>query len=239
MNTFGEMSWDDNVNFGAGGDKKAAAKDLFLRLEEGGNVVRLLTQPHQYTVHRGIKKEGEKGFGRKVSCSMANGSCTLCEQGFKTTPRWFLGVLDRKSGSYKVLDISYQVFSQIRKLARKVDVWGDPTKYDINIEVDKNGGPTGYYSVQPIPHKPLTPQEQAIRDSADLDDLKRRIQPLTPEVVQKIVDKIKGDGNLAMPVQKDAPSKPKNGKVKAAANVDMTDEEAVDEIFPSYDGNNA
>lgn len=238
-NTFGEMSWNDDVNFGGGEKKK---KDEFLRLDDGSNVVRLLTQPHQYTTHKGIKKAGEKGYGRKVSCSAIHGSCPLCDLGHKVSSRWFLGVLDRKSGAYRILDISYQVFSQIRKLARKVDVWGDPSKYDIDIIVDRNGKPADYYSVQPIPHKPLTPAEQAIRDGADLDALKAKIQPLSAEVVQKIIDKmLAGGGTLEPPKEtdkeKEVKAAAKNGKGKTVASVDMTDEQAVDEIFPAYDGN--
>lgn len=235
MNTFGEVSWNDDINFGKENDKKSGNnKDIWLKLDEGSNVVRLLTQPHQYVVHKGIKKVGEKGFGRKVSCTLSNGKCVLCEKGFKPTPRWYLGVLDRRSGTYKVLDISYQVFSHIRKLARKVDVWGDPTKYDIDIVVDKNGGPTNYYSVQPIPHKPLTPQEQAIRDAAPIEDLKRKIEPLTVEQAQKYLDKILAGGELALPVVKEGDKASKGAKT-AAPTADMSDDDAIDEIFPDYD----
>ena len=238
--TFGEVSWSDDVNFGNGKDKKSTDKDLWLRLKEGSNVVRLVTQPHQYIVHRGIKKKGEKGYGRKVSCSSIHGECALCAKGLKASPRWLVGVIDRESGQYRVLDISYQIFNDVRKLARKVDVWGDPQKYDIDIIVDKKGGPSGYYSVQPIPHKPLSPTDQNIRDNADLEFLKQKTQPLTPDVVQKILNKIAPDGDIAMPEPKDEGETAKTKAVKVkGATVHMTDEEDVNDIFPAYEGNNA
>lgn len=231
MNTFGEVNWNDDVFGGNDGKKNTNSKDLFLRLEEGSNEMRLVTQPFQYLVHK-YKKEDDKGFGQKVSCSAIHGSCPLCELGDKAKPRWLLGVISRKSGRYQILDISFAVFSQIRKYARNTQRWGDPTKYDIDIVVDKNGGATGYYAVQPIPKEPLSAADQQIKDNVDLDDLKRRVTPPTAETVQKRMDKINGvtDGSApaAKPATKAAPAK--------APAVSMTDDEDMDAAFPAYTG---
>lgn len=237
--TFGEVDWNSDLGFNGGNtEKKTANKDLWLRLEEGSNVVRLVTQPHQYITHKSVKKVGDKGFGQKVGCSTVHGSCPLCEKGLKAGPRWLLGVIDRKTNTFKILDISYQVFSQIRKYARNVAVWGDPQKYDIDIVVDKNGGPTGYYAVQPIPHKPLSAADQKIKDDADVEELKRKVTAPSPEIVQKRLDKILGDGGeLYIPAAKGAPGKPATaGKPGKAAPVEMTDEEDISDIFPDYNG---
>jgi hypothetical protein len=231
MTTFGEVSYNDDV---FGGDKKQVNnKDLFLRLSEGSNELRLVTAPFQYLVHK-YKKEGDPGFGQKVSCSQIHGSCPVCDMGTdKAKPRWFYGVIDRKTGTYKILDVSFAVFDKIRKLARNTARWGDPTKYDIDIVVDKNGGPTGYYSVQPIAKEPLSAADQKLKDDADLDDLKRRCTPLTPENVQKRLDKINGVSTDGVP-SKTATSKvvAKSAKVQT---VNMTDD-GEEEDFPSYDG---
>jgi hypothetical protein len=233
INTFGEVTWYDDVS--AGSEKKNS-KDLFLRLNEGPNEMRLVTQPFQYLVHK-YKKEGDAGFGQKVSCSAIHGSCPLCAMGDKAKPRWLLGVISRTTGKYQILDISYAVFSQIRKLARNTQRWGDPTKYDINIEVDKNGGATGYYSVQPLPKEPLSAADQQIKDSVDFEDLKRRVTPLTPEQVQKRIDKINGvTGDAAEAVPTPASKAIKTAAKPArvvSAQVDMSDD---DESFPAYDG---
>lgn len=230
MTTFGEISWNDDVYSGEG-RKNTNNKDLFLRLEEGSNEMRLITQPFQYLVHK-VKKDqnNPKDFGQKVPCSALHGSCPLCSIGDKAKPRWLLGVISRKTGTYKILDVSFAVFSQIRKLARNTQRWGDPTKYDIDIVVDKNGGATGYYSVQPISKEPLSAADQQIKDNADLDDLKRRTTPLTPDLVQKRLDKIYGVENagttLVSPVVKTTAKTP---------TVSMTDDEGLDDAFPSYD----
>lgn len=235
MTTFGEVSWNDDL-FGDSGNKASNAKDLFLRLDEGSNEMRLITQPFQYLVHK-YKKEGDPGYGQKVYCSAIHGSCPLCSSGDKAKPRWLLGVLSRKTGTYKILDVSFAVFSQIRKLARNTQRWGDPTKYDIDIVVDKNGGATGYYSVQPISKEPLSAADQQIKDNVDVDDLKRRVTPPTPDQVQKRIDKINGvdtgtssPAGAKKPVQA-APAKP----VAKPAQVSMTDDDELSDSFPSYD----
>lgn len=241
MTTFGEVSWSDDVFPGGDGKKNANNKDLFLRLEEGSNEMRLVTQPFQYLVHK-VKKDANnpKDFGQKVSCSAIHGSCPCCDTGDKAKPRWLIGVIARKTGTYKILDISYAVFSQIRKYAKNVQRWGDPTKYDIDIVVDKNGGATGYYSVQAISKEPLSAADQVIKDSADLDDLKRRVTPLTPENVQKRIDKINGVATADAPAA--APAAGKKVAAKAAPKttaVSMTDDEDLESSFPAYDATQA
>lgn len=229
MSTFGEVSWNDDV-YGGSEKKQSNSKDLFLRLEEGSNELRLVTQPFQYLVHK-YKKEGDPGFGQKVACSAMHGSCPLCATD-KAKPRWLLGVISRKSGTYKILDISFAVFSQIRKLARNTQRWGDPTKYDIDIVVDKNGGATGYYSVQPISKEPLSAADQKIKDDVDFDDLKRRVSPPTPDVVQKRMDKING----VVSADVTAPPTGKAAAKAPVAAVSMTDDEDLGSAFPAYDG---
>ena len=232
--TFGEVNWTDDV---FPGDKKNTnSKDLFLRLDAGENEMRLITQPYQYLVHK-YKKEGDTGYGSKVQCSAIHGSCPLCETGDKAKPRWLLGVISRKTNAYKILDISFAVFSQIRKYAKNTQRFGDPQKYDINIEVDKNGGATGYYSVQALNKEPLSATDQSIKDTADLEDLKRRVTPPTPENVQKRIDKINGapntDGKPSLPVAAKTASKPATSKAPPA--VELADDEDLDAAFPSYE----
>lgn len=232
MSTFGEISWNDDV-FAGSEKKNTNSKDLFLRLEEGSNELRLITAPFQYLVHK-YKKEGDPGFGQKVQCSMIHGSCPLCAIGDKAKPRWLLGVISRKTGTYKILDVSFAVFSAIRKLARNTQRWGEPTKYDIDIIVDKAGGATGYYSVQPISKEPLSAADQQIKDEVDFDDLKRRVTPPTPEKVQERIDKINGAtaGTSSAPKASAAASKP--AAPAKTPTVSMTDDEDLPELFPDY-----
>lgn len=225
MTTFGEVSWNDKTS----NEKKSSnSKDIWLRLDPGDNEIRLVTAPFQYLQHK-YKKDvnDKKDFGQKVYCSAAHGSCPLCETGDKAKPRWLLGVISRKTGTFKILDVSWAVFSQIKKLAQNTQRWGDPTKYDINIVVDRNGGATGYYSVQPLPKEPLSAEDQKIKDNVDLDDMKRRVTPPTPEQVKQRLDKING-------VTTDSSNKNVSStKVTQAVNL-SDDEEDLSDSFPAY-----
>jgi hypothetical protein len=226
--TFGEVSYDE-----VPGDKKEGnSKDLFLRLDEGDNELRLLTSPFQYMVHK-VKKDPNnlKDFGQKVQCSAFHGSCPACARDPKDLPkrRWLYGVISRKTNTYKILDVSWQVFSDIKKLAKNVQRWGDPTKYDINVVVDPSAGAAGYYSVQPLPKEPLSAADQQIKDGIDFEDLRRRVTPPTPDFVQKRLDKILGAGAPVV----SAPVVKKNASKTQA--VSMTDDEESTESFPDYD----
>ena len=188
--------------------------------------MRLSTQPFQYLVHK-YKKEGDAGFGQKVHCSAIHGSCPLCSLGDKAKPRWLLGVISRKTNTYKILDISFAVFSQIRKYAKNAQRWGDPTKYDIDVVVDKNGGATGYYSVQALPKEPLSATDQVIKDSVDFDDLKRRVTPPTADKVQARLDKINGMWS--------GTTTPTTAVKATPVPVNMSDDEDLEKSFPAYD----
>jgi hypothetical protein len=184
---FGLTSWDTT-------DVKKAPKEknenLFMRLDNGNNVIRLVTKPHEYLVHRYKVDEKDPGFGERVLSSLFHGSDPLVDLGSKPKRRWLVGIIDRKTQSYKILDMSVSVFKSIQELVRDED-WGDPTQYDIDVKVDKNGGATGYYTVIPKSKKPLSKDDLDIKEKADLDDLKRRCTPPTPAQVQERIDAIK------------------------------------------------
>lgn len=144
--------------------------------------------------------------------------------GDKPKPRWFIGVITRKDQSYKVLDVGYAVYQSIKKLATNPR-WGDPSKYDIDIFVDKKGGATGYYTVQPIAKEPLSAENQKTVDDIDMDQLAKMVAPLTPDQVKTRIDKIGGPlSQVAQGGEKPATSKPQT--------VNMADEDADDDVFP-------
>jgi len=185
--SFGEVSWDSGSN----NNKSKNMKDLFLRLMPGNNVLRIVTPAFQYVVHK-YKAEGEKGYGRKVVCSATKDdpACPLCEAGDKAKRKWYVGVIDRKTQSYKIMDISYTVFQQIGALVND-KMWGDITTYNINILVKPEAGATGYYTVMPYGKEPLSAEDQVMLDkSLDLDQLKKLSTPLTYKAVEEKIQKI-------------------------------------------------
>lgn len=183
----GAVSWTD-ASFDS--SKKTNSKDTFLRLGPGSNVVRLLTLPHQYQQHK-HEVEGGKKFGYRINCSKTKEGeqCAICEMGAEHKPkrRWLLGVIERKTNTYKILDIGYAVFKSIQTL-QKDDDWGDPSRYDIDIVVDPNGGSTGYYTVVAKPPKPLTASDLVIQEENGTEELVRRTTPPEPS---KVVDRLR------------------------------------------------
>ena len=192
---YGEVNWGD----AASESSKKNSKDLFLRLSPGSNIVRVVTLPHQYYLHK-YKVPGERGYGHRVYCSQVHGSCAVCATGDAPKRRWFIGVIDRKSNAYKVLDIGYSVFKSINTLVKDAD-WGSPDQYDIDIVVDPNGGATGYYAVVAKPPKPLSASDMQLMDNNPSDDLQARTKPPEPAAVekriQKLVDEFNAQGGSA------------------------------------------
>lgn len=180
----GQVSWKDS----SGGGKSEGGRDMFLRLGPGSNIVRLVTDPFQYYQHK-YKIPGDKGYGHRIACSGANGVCAVCKKGDKPKRRWLIGVIDRKTSTYKILDIGWSVFKGIKTYAEDED-WGDPSRYDIDIVVDPNGGATNYYTVVAKPAKPLSANDLKLRDENGIDELEKRTQSPDPDKVEQRLQKL-------------------------------------------------
>jgi hypothetical protein len=184
-NKFGEQGWDD-VKV-SGGEKE---KVDFMRLKEGSNVVRVITLPHQYYQHRWEPAGGRK-YGYKIQCSDPTNhkDCPMCEQGNKATRKWFLGVIDRASGQYKVLDTPWTVFKGMQLLARDED-WGPSLEnFDIDIVNNPSAGAQRYSTIAK-PKKPLSAADLQIKEERGTKELVRRSTPPEREVVQGFYDHI-------------------------------------------------
>ncbi len=196
---YGEVSWSDNS--ADSGSSEKLGKDAFMRLEKGQNVVRLVTPPFAYQQHR-YKAEGDPGFGTRLPCSKAlHKACPVCDLGDKPKQRYYIGIIDRKSQSYKILDLGAQVFRAIKSLAQDDD-WGDPIQYDIDIKVNPDGGPSAYYTVVPRPKKPMSAADLKLKEDANLDVLKLRSTPPEPDVVKSRLDKVLSGNSQGQPQSK-------------------------------------
>lgn len=229
---YGATSWDDveiSVN------RNANKKDVFLSLENGANIVRILTKPYEFLVHQYKTNPKDPGFGQKVMSSIHHGSDPLVDRGMRPKRKWLVGVIDRKTSSYRILEIGPGIFKFLQNLVRDED-WGDPSSvnngYDVNIQKDKDAAPNDYYSVIAKPKKPLSAADLELREQVDLEDLERRCKPPTPEQVLQRVMEIdakspNGPPGAAEKVQADEPVTP---RPRAAVSSDEGDFD-----FPSAD----
>lgn len=166
---YGELeSWEE---------AEVSTQNDFMNLKEGNNVVRVFTNPYQFYV---AWVKDTSGSSRKIRSAIEN--CPLVRAGHKLQARWYLGVIDRKSGQPKILEISTQVFTAIKNYVSDPD-WGDITQYDINIK----RGPKGtqpLYVVLPKPRKPMTDEEKlGIANFKERVDISKFTTPPTPEEV--------------------------------------------------------
>jgi hypothetical protein len=224
----GEVGWD-TVGEKTG---KSEGKDTWMRLEDGSNLCRIATNPFQYVVHKGVRKVGDKGFGEKVMCSIED--CVLCKSGHNSSVRWYIGILDRKSTSFKILDAGGSIVFDLKTLNK--GRWGDVRKYDIEIIKDKNADPQHYYKVLPVERTPLSAADQKLIDEADLEYIKRKTIAPTPEQVKERVEKILGGSPLFIPPAQQRKEKDTSKKVASVAKEVDTTETDNDDLFPSYTG---
>jgi hypothetical protein len=171
--TVGEVAWEDAST---GGNQQSD----FMRLSEGDNKGRVLSNPQQYAIHWVVDETGQN---RKVNCAVHE--CPVCLRGQDTdrpTARWMIKFLNRKEGRVQLLEIGSQVLQGIKELVKSSD-WGPVTEYDINIRRGpKNAKPL--YTVMPLRHSPLTNDEkQSLVDFNERVDILRFVTPPTPEVV--------------------------------------------------------
>jgi hypothetical protein len=237
MANHGETSWDEN---GSGGD---GGKVEFMRLSEGENRFRIVTKPFKYATHKNVKSVDEKGYGRKVPCSHdeeTGSTCPLCEAGLKSKQQYMIGVIDRKSDTYKVIDVSWAIFSQIKGYANG-GIWGPPEGYDIMVKKNPaSKGPSDFYLVQPIPHSALSVDDQQKRDTANLEYLKTKTSPMARPSVEKILAKVLEGGELFIPPVEEKNEKPARSSKKASSVPHSevavaTHEEDLSDVFTPYE----
>ena len=175
-NNYGETNW---------GDTKTSGGNDFINLVEGKNRFRIITKPYQFIVHW---TKDPSGANRKLRC--ATKDCAVCRDlDVKAQYRWYVGVIARgaeeKCG---ILEISSQVMTAVKSYATGED-WGDPTGYDIVVKRAPKGT-NPLYTVEPIPHKKLTKDEQKmIADFNENVDLEKMVTPPTPEaLIEKLLE---------------------------------------------------
>lgn len=150
-------------------DTNSSRESDFLKIEEGENTVRVMSNPIPYSIHW-LENNGKK---KKFNSPADNPALVrrLEDAGFKKKQSYFLKVLDRKTEKYKILEIGPQIFNGIKTLYSNKK-WGKLSGYDISI----NRAPKGtqpLYSVSPNPHEALSADIKAkfveFNDRVDLN----------------------------------------------------------------------
>lgn len=178
--SFEQVDWNS-----AGNTNRVSLKDLYVRLSEGENVVRVMENPTQFTVHWVVDSTGAK---RKVVSPIESPELVkrLEDAGFKAQTKWAVKVLDRTTNSFKILEFGSQILNGIRTLHSNKR-WGNVTSYDITI-IRGPKGSNPLYSVTPNPKEELgtdlVSQFQEFNETVNMD---RVVSPTSPEKVCEIM----------------------------------------------------
>lgn len=171
-NDIGEVNWNE-VSVGG------FTKTDFLKLNEGMNKVRIMSNPVQYYVHWVTNSDGKRRkFNSPEDPALVQ---KLEDLGFKRQRSFLIRVLDRKDSAFKLLEVGPQTISGIRSLVENSD-WGDIRKYDVAIIKRKNENPV--YTVQGIPPTPLADSfKAAFKEFNENLDIARLIAPTEPKYI--------------------------------------------------------
>lgn len=198
----GPTGWDETAaNYNRPKTPRAKWDDM-LKIKNG-TLVRLITKPHRYWIHKYKPFPEYKGIPQKIKCSKTKEDprCVLCDMvevvdGKKRpacprSERFYIGVIDRKTQSQKVIDAPPGLHKKFHDLFIDED-WGDLTQYDVLININPST-PNEYYSVIQKPKKPLTEADLALKRDMDMNNLRLKCKPDDYEWVLKRVADIKAN----------------------------------------------
>ena len=163
---FGEIDW--NAADVSAGQKEQ--KNIYMRLKEGENVVRVMGNPIQYYVHWVQAADNSK---KKLNSPVENPSLVakLEDAGFRRQSKWLIKVLDREDNEFKVMEVGTQIFNGIKAL------------YNVSI-VRGPKGSQPLYNVTPNPKEKLDGSFKEKFETFNTDvSIDKLIAPATAEKV--------------------------------------------------------
>jgi hypothetical protein len=185
----GLTGWGDKNQTGPREDREELPRLPFMRLQNGNNVLRIITDPYVYyhIRYKGSKSKGSFGDRVNTAWPTHKEDCPaynfICKPN-KTNPkkRYFVAVVDRRDNEVKIFDMSVLVYEQLQGiLADLKEATSEdhaPTDFDINIRYNsKASSPSGFYHVMGRPVAALS--------EADVE----LINGIGSDVITKILDR--------------------------------------------------
>ena len=200
--TVGLTSWNEKNQTGPREQREELPKLDFLRLKNGNNVVRILTDPYVYyhIRYKGPKSRGS--FGDRVNTAWpthadddGNSLCpaylnreALTNSKANPKKRYFVAVIDRGDNVVKIFDMSVLVYEQLQGILADVkEATGEdhaPSGFDINIRYNnKASSPSGFYHVMGRPPASLSEADVELIKAVGNDNVSGQ------EAITKILDR--------------------------------------------------
>lgn len=173
----------------------------WIKLEEGDNRVRIVTEIEDYGSHY-LPSGGSK---KSQICIGSENGCPACSMNLRPSAKFLCYAIDRKDGELKLLNFGYTVFKQFKALSQDAEFGFDAIPdYDINIHKTGKGVETEYSIIPGRNATPLTIQEQdeigKIKKTASeiIEAMKGKVDPI------QIRDDLDVDNGIITPESMDA-----------------------------------
>jgi hypothetical protein len=122
----------------------------FMKLEEGENNVRIVSEFEVRGIHQFKNEKGK--FESRVCIGKAKG-CVYCNADSKITVKYLGWVIDTKDGKFKLLEIGHTIFKQLGEFQNDPDYTFESIP-DYNIKIKRSGkGLDTEYQVIPSPKR--------------------------------------------------------------------------------------
>ena len=154
----------------------------YFKFEKGENRFRILSKP----VIGWIDWDNKKSIRSQMANKPQPIDPTKAVKHF-----WAFVIWDSKSNAIKILEITQSgIQASIAALSKDAD-WGSPFGYDIKI-VKAGEGMETTYTVNPVPHKPITPEikEMLSKKPIDLNKLFEGADPFDTTNVIKVIEPV-------------------------------------------------
>lgn len=225
---FGKSDWSENPGFSGGEGEKA--KVDYMGLPPGTHTVRLITDRYDYAFMK-VKLDsdpamvnGKPYYGDKIKVSLPLETNPLIQQlGLKPKQGCYAGVIDRKTGTTRVLDMSPQIRQALNKWRGKKG-YKDLKGFDFDIVVDPQSK-SSFYSVLPSIPEALDEEDLAKKKAFDESVLERLAQPIGDhETMLKWLNERRAKNGLAPIVFDGVASAPK-AETTATTAISASDED--------------
>ena len=177
--SFGEIDWNS-----ADTKTQNSNASMYMRLKEGDNDVRILSNPIQYYVHWVETEQGK----RKIVSPIDHPELVakLEDKGFRRQVRWILKVIDRSDNSPKLLEVGSQIFNGMVAIIQNPK-WGSASNYDITIK-RLPAGSQPLYQVTPNPKESISSELKTAFNTFNAElDIDKIITPSTAEKVCELL----------------------------------------------------
>lgn len=183
----GLTGWNNKSNTGRRQERDDLPNLPFMKLQNGPNLMRIVTDPAIYYRVRYKSPTSKEPFGKKVRSSWPTyktetgaSACPLIQMGYKEPlpHAYFVIVIDREDQELKILDMSTLVYEQLQGIisTEKKLIGKDylPQDFDIVINFNKKSTtPAGYYQTTRRDIAPLSQDDVDMIETVGREVLNR------------------------------------------------------------------